>query len=179
MDATERTEVREMIHDVLSGWQAATVAQNDITNTSLKEIKDHLKELNGKVAKHQQIITENLPHNVSHCTQSENIEALKKAVVAKQAFEEGEESATGKQSIADTLAATNRRDKRFVTFQVIALTLTLAGLVWAIYISRETAKSTKGIEGETRITNDILIPPGKTRGDYYNPFKNDTLNVDN
>lgn len=42
-------------------------------------------------------------------------------------------------------------------------------------ISKRTKLDTAAIKTETEITNDALIPPGKTRGQYYDPFAKDTL----
>lgn len=81
MDAQERTEVRDMIHGILSGWNARTESYMYTTNDSLKNIADHLKTLNGTVAKHQTTIDQNLPHTIAHCTQKETIESIEKALV--------------------------------------------------------------------------------------------------
>ena len=63
MTAQDRTEVREMLHDILSGWEAATVAREEVTNISLininqhsKNIDEHLKQINGTIAKHSEAI---------------------------------------------------------------------------------------------------------------------------
>ena len=52
MDATERTEVRDMIHGVLVGYHAKVDAQNTITNNGLKGINHHLSNLNHSILKH-------------------------------------------------------------------------------------------------------------------------------
>jgi hypothetical protein len=87
MTPTDRTEVREMIHGILSGWQAGTTAQNDITNAGLKDIKDHLAKLNGSVLEHAKIIAANLPHTISHCPQTETIKEIRDKVVTINAVE--------------------------------------------------------------------------------------------
>lgn len=77
MDSTERTEVREMIHDVLSGWHAETVAREEVTNMLLKNINDHLGRINGSVARHEKIIIDNLPHTIANCPQNEKIQEIR------------------------------------------------------------------------------------------------------
>jgi hypothetical protein len=77
MTQKDRSEIREMIHGILSGWHATTTAQNDITNASLGEIKDHLVKINGKVAEHEKVINVNLPHHIALCPQRDAIEDLK------------------------------------------------------------------------------------------------------
>ena len=77
MTQKDRSEIREMIHGILSGWHATTTAQNDITNASLGDIKDHLIKINGKVVEHEKIINVNLPHNIALCPQKDIIEELK------------------------------------------------------------------------------------------------------
>lgn len=86
MEAEERKEVREMLHDILAGWQATNVAQAEITNLSLGEIKEHLAKLNGKVAEHEKVININLPHSVQHCPQTKVIENLKENMISGKAI---------------------------------------------------------------------------------------------
>lgn len=81
MDAQERTEVRDMIHDILSGWNARTESYMYTTNDSLKNIADHLKTLNGTVAKHQTTIDQHLPHSEVHCVQKGKIDTMEKTLV--------------------------------------------------------------------------------------------------
>jgi hypothetical protein len=81
LESKDREEVRTMLHDMLAGWQATTVAQNDITNLTLREIKDHLKTLNGKVAEHEKAINVHLPHTIQHCPQSLIIKSLEQDMV--------------------------------------------------------------------------------------------------
>ncbi len=84
MTAGERAEVREMIHGVLSGWHAETVAREEITNMALKNIDEHLKALNGKVFEHQKIIYDNLPHSIAHCPQTEKIQSLSDSMISEK-----------------------------------------------------------------------------------------------
>jgi len=65
-----------MIHGMLSGWEANTISREEITNIRLGEISEHLKRINGTIAKHEKVINENLPHNITHCPQTERIKTL-------------------------------------------------------------------------------------------------------
>ena len=47
----------------------------------LTEIKDRLRGMNNKIARHEKIINENLPHSIDHCPQVETIETLKENMV--------------------------------------------------------------------------------------------------
>ena len=65
MEAEERTEVRNIIHDILEGWQEATVqrekatiARENLIHQSLNSIDTHLQKLNGSVAEHTFAITD-------------------------------------------------------------------------------------------------------------------------
>jgi dsDNA-specific endonuclease/ATPase MutS2 len=49
------------------------------------EIKGRLDRLNGNVARHEKIINENLPHDVSMCTQSDAIKKLQDNMVTERA----------------------------------------------------------------------------------------------
>jgi len=85
MTQKDRTEVRDMIHDILSGWEAKTESREEIINLNLIDIKDHLKKLNGTVASHTRIIADNLPHTIVHCPQAEIIEKLNNNMVSEKA----------------------------------------------------------------------------------------------
>jgi hypothetical protein len=77
MDADERHEVREMIHGILSGWEAATIARDDVTNANLTGIKERLDRINGTVARHETVISENLPHDIANCPQADTIQEIR------------------------------------------------------------------------------------------------------
>jgi hypothetical protein len=81
MDAQERAEVREIIHGILSGWNARTESYMITTNNSLNNIDTHLKTLNGTVAKHQTTLDQNLPHSEVHCVQKDKIEEMGETLV--------------------------------------------------------------------------------------------------
>lgn len=86
MDAEERAEVRQMIHDVLSGWQARTESYMETTNGELKGIHSQFERLNGTVRTHQTVIDQNLPHTVAHCTQAPTIKKLEESMVTTKAL---------------------------------------------------------------------------------------------
>ena len=91
MTDKERTEVREMIHGVLSGWQAGTIAREEVTNIHLKNINDHLGRINGSIAEHKKIlseheiiIAENLPHKKVNCVQADVIQELHDNMISEK-----------------------------------------------------------------------------------------------
>ena len=45
-------------------------------------LDEKVDKINSTVAKHEKIINENLPHDISHCTQVETIEELKKNMIS-------------------------------------------------------------------------------------------------
>jgi hypothetical protein len=48
------------------------------------EIKSRLDKLNGNVSRHETIINENLPHNISHCVQTETIKRLEENMITEK-----------------------------------------------------------------------------------------------
>ena len=85
MTQQDRTEVREMIHGILSGWEASTVAREDLIHFSLKNIDNHLGKINGKVQEHEKIINTNLPHSIVNCPQDETIKEIRDNMVSGKA----------------------------------------------------------------------------------------------
>jgi hypothetical protein len=84
MTQQDRTEIREMIHGILSGWQAATIAREEVTNTNLQEIRDHLKKINGHVADNVKDIQELKLReglHISECPAMPKIEELEKEII--------------------------------------------------------------------------------------------------
>jgi hypothetical protein len=95
MEAQERSEIREMIHGILSGWEANTIARDDLTNERLKNIADHLGRLNGSVAKHEEKINGNLPHTIANCAQKDTIQEIRDKMITNDSnikFEEKKSS---------------------------------------------------------------------------------------
>ena len=121
-------------------------------NGQLRDVNDHLAMLNHKVAKHEKAIGE-------ICS-----------------FKQWEQDADERKRIAAELKATQRRDIRFVIFNVIALICTVFGVFWMLYKSNDMQTNVKEIKSETKVTNDILYD-AKTRGKCYTPpiFRNDTI----
>ena len=88
MTQKDRTEVRDMIHGMLSGYQAGITAQNDITNLTLGEIRDHLKILNGTVKEHAEKISDLKIKNdlhITECPAMDKIDHLEKEMVSEKA----------------------------------------------------------------------------------------------
>lgn len=84
MEPEERSEIREMIHGALEGYVHDVMQQNTMTNLSLSKIDKHLEKLNGKIVEHEKIINENLPHGIIHCSQTKNIEGIKRYIENKR-----------------------------------------------------------------------------------------------
>jgi uncharacterized DUF497 family protein len=122
MTTPERTEVREMIHGILSGWQAATIARDDLMNNHLGIISERLDKINGSVAKHEKLITENLPHTILHCTQADSIETIKKVLLKEDIIVDE------KQKEKDELRKT-KEEKRHKIIQV----LNFIGVIIAVF----------------------------------------------
>jgi hypothetical protein len=85
MDTQDRTEVREMIHATLEGWEKATVAREIMTLKTLDKIEKHLDRMNGSIALHEKIINTNLPHNIALCPQAETIKEIRDVVIGEKA----------------------------------------------------------------------------------------------
>ena len=49
------------------------------------EVNKKLDKLNGTVSGHEKIISENLPHDISHCSQAETIKKLEENMVSGKA----------------------------------------------------------------------------------------------
>lgn len=92
MTPQARAEVREMLTDILGGYQEAQKLRDEaaakrevLINISLNNIDGHLVKLNGKVAEHEKVINVHLPHTIQHCPQTEAIEELKKTQISAKA----------------------------------------------------------------------------------------------
>jgi tetrahydromethanopterin S-methyltransferase subunit B len=84
MTQQDRGEVREMIHGILSGWEAATVAREDLIGVSLKNIEEHLGKINGKVSEHEKIININIPHSIDKCPQKDTIKEIRDNMITNK-----------------------------------------------------------------------------------------------
>lgn len=54
-------------------------------DNNLVEIKGRLDRLNGSVARHEKIISENLPPSIDHCPQAQVIDDLKRNMISEKA----------------------------------------------------------------------------------------------
>ena len=117
MTQTDRSEVREMLHGILSGWQAETVAREELTNLHLKNIEDHFARLNGSVTKHEKVINENLPHSVSQCVQAHTIVEIRDNMITSKALKSANRNTVVLTASIFTVL--------FILFQVITKILTL------------------------------------------------------
>lgn len=86
MTTRDREEVRTMLEDILTGWRQGYENHISHTNLNLEKIEKHLEKLNGKVAEHEKIIDQNLPHNISHCPQSGTIKNLEDNMITSKAL---------------------------------------------------------------------------------------------
>ena len=84
MTQQDRGEVREMIHGILSGWEAATIAREDLIGSSLKNIETHLAKINGKVAEHEKILNINIPHTIDKCPQKGTIQEIRDNMITNK-----------------------------------------------------------------------------------------------
>jgi hypothetical protein len=82
MTKNDRAETREMIQDIISVLQHDLMQQSNITNTSLAKIDKHLETLNSKVASHEKIINQNLPHTNANCTQAKVITEIRDNMIS-------------------------------------------------------------------------------------------------
>jgi hypothetical protein len=87
--------------------------------------------------------------------------------------ERAEKEAEEKRIIKETLEATKRRDRNWRIGQVVVIVLMTIGLYFSF---RGLHNGQKAIQDETKITNDVLIPTGRTRGAIYIPI-NDTTKI--
>jgi len=86
MNKEQRDQVREMLHDILSGYHVKVDAQNTVTNAALKAMNIHFTKLNGAVAENRKIIDANLPHTIVQCPQASTIEKLRDNMVSRKAI---------------------------------------------------------------------------------------------
>ena len=66
MNSIDRSEIREMITGVLSGWHSDTVLREVTTNKALDNIEKHLGALNGKVLQHSKELEQLRVDGVNH-----------------------------------------------------------------------------------------------------------------
>ena len=156
METQERQEVREMIHGVLSGWEAATIAREELLNVNLTGIKEHLVKLNGSVAKHEGIINGNLPHTIVNCAQKDIIQEIRDTILKDK----------DRVKTAKELRAEKRLEwqKLIQTFMFI---VAAAGLILTAYFGWYNNKNQSKIEDSVK--KEIRMQKGVskvTRGGY-------------
>ena len=86
MTLTDRNEVREMIVATLGGWHSETVIREVTTNKALDKIEKHLEQLNSKVATHEKILNQNIPHTIDKCVQSSAIQEIRDSMITGKAI---------------------------------------------------------------------------------------------
>lgn len=129
MTPNDRTEVREMIHSTLEGWEKATVARESMTLIALEKIEGHLRKINGSIASHDKIINANLPHNISLCPQAPVIEEIRDTII---------KSSTKEKTLQEIKA-----DKRLEWAKWIQTGMFIIGAVALIYTAYNTHKNNK------------------------------------
>lgn len=100
-------EIKDILHDILGGYQARNESALETINISLDKIDKHLEKLNGKVAEHEKVINVNLPHNIALCPQADNIKSLQENMITSK-------------TVKNTL---------YIGFGILA---TLIGIIWGI-----------------------------------------------
>ena len=172
MEAEERSEVRDMIHDILDGWHEASVSREKLIYISLNNIDNHLEKLNGKAASHEKIINENIPHTFVHCVQAKIIEEIKDIVTGNKAVEK-----TTKEIREE------RRAKITVWVKAMGLMVAAFALLLSVYFgfkgNRQSLINTQKIE---KLGDPVIIDKnGKiigTRGVEIKMYPNDFLKSD-
>jgi hypothetical protein len=84
MEAQERNEIQDMLHQILSGYQAKNESCYEIINLKLEHIKEQTTRTNGRVTVLEDKVAEHLPHNITKCPQSATIESLKTSMITSK-----------------------------------------------------------------------------------------------
>jgi hypothetical protein len=82
---TQDEKIKEVIRGVLADWHHDTVLREISTNKALDNIEKQLEILNGKVIAHEKTININLPHNISHCAQTDTIQKIRDSMISRKA----------------------------------------------------------------------------------------------
>jgi hypothetical protein len=154
MTQTDRSEVREMIKGILSGWHDSTVEREKLIYLSLNNIDSHLEKLNGKVSSHEKTILENLPHSIAHCPQTQTIKEIHDAMVENVTTKKVNEISWGK----------------VITYGTFLIGMFMAWLGYKALMVE--AKATKS---EVEVTNDILHSPTMRGNQYIPPIFRDSI----
>ena len=160
MTAEDRAEVRTMLTDIIAGPLENINGKIRLMSNQLTNIEIQTTKTNGTVSRHEKLITENLPHNESHCTKTEDIEAIKLTLSKTDGIDVGKKDTEEKQRVEESIRNSKIRDNWYKV-------LTIIGLSCAIYFG---FKNNKKIDvTETNIRKSIYEQEGVskvTRGGY-------------
>ena len=80
-------DYRLFLESEFKGLHSLMNAQFETVHDRLTGIDDHLKTLNGSVAKHEEKISSNLPHSIVHCAQKDVIDKIEDELIGSKAVE--------------------------------------------------------------------------------------------
>lgn len=146
MTQNDRSEIRDMIHGILSGWQAATIAREDVTNNNLSKIDKHLEKLNGTIADHTRAISELKLKDDLHIVECP---AMPKLVSIEKDLEE------------------YHFVKKYPKLMVIIIAIFTIGIIISAIGAFNTLSNhslAKKTLQQSEITNQILVPEAVERG---------------
>lgn len=153
MTQNDRSEVREMIQGVLSGWHDATAEREKLIYLSLNNIDSHLEKLNGKVNLHEKTILKNLPHSIDHCLQVGTIKKIRDVVIENRG---------------------GKRVWRITWERGVTIVTLIVGFVMMWQGYKSLKHDTSATKLEIQVTNDAILQR-QTRGQYFDPFVSDTI----
>jgi hypothetical protein len=143
---TDSQDYRLYLESEFKGLHSLMNAQFDIVHDKLEEIDTRLAKLNGSVAKHEQIINTNLPHNVLNCPQADKIEHIEKVLIGEEAI--------------DKQYKKDKEERHAVRVR----TLMAVGIAVTIIISLFSFFSNKTRVTELKTEVDMINTPVRTRG---------------
>ena len=75
---------KQLIEEMFRGQTRYLNAQFETIQDSFDKVTTRLDKLNGKVAEHEKVINQNIPHTVNHCAQTEVITELRDNMVTSR-----------------------------------------------------------------------------------------------
>ena len=72
---------KQLIEEMFRGQTRYLNAQFETIQDSFDKVNNRLDRLNGKVAEHEKVINQNIPHTVNHCAQTGVITELRDNMV--------------------------------------------------------------------------------------------------
>lgn len=126
-----------------------------MTLIALERIEGHLKKINGSIVSHDKIINANLPHDISHCSQSETIKEIRDKIIGDVSVEK-----TVKEIKADKRADKQKTLQTIATIIMAIGLLVTAGLgLWGITKQNKTINKVENL-GEPVIVNSrgVTVP---------------------